>query len=213
VIVVLTGAPGAGKGTQADLLAHREGYRKLSTGDALRKHVRAGTEIGKLAAAVMERGELVSDDLLFRILKEELGAIPATETVLLDGYPRNIAQAQALETLKAFHPVTSAILLDVPREELISRLSGRRVCSSCGASYHVEEQPSKVAGVCDRCGGELGQRPDDKASSVAVRLDIYEKTTRPVLDFYRGRGVFREVVGTGEPESVYKVLQAAIRGI
>jgi adenylate kinase len=212
VIVVLTGAPGAGKGTQADLLARREGYRKLSTGDALRKHVKAATEIGLLAGAVMERGELVSDDLLFLILKEELSSISQAETVLLDGYPRNLAQAQALDTLAAIHPVTAAVLLDVPRDELVSRLSGRRVCGGCGTSFHITEQPSKVDGICDRCGGQLGQRPDDKPASVAVRLDVYEKTTRPILEYYRKKGVFREVVGTGEPEVVFQALKLAIRG-
>jgi adenylate kinase len=212
VIVVLTGAPGAGKGTQADLLASREGYKKLSTGDALRKHVKAGTEIGKLAGAVMERGELVSDDLLFRILSEELGTISAAETVLLDGYPRNLAQAEALDTLKSTHPVKAAVLLDVPRSELVSRLSGRRVCSSCGVSFHVKEHPPKVDGVCDKCGGKLGQRPDDNPNSVAVRLDVFEKTTKPILDFYRKKGVFREVVGVGDPEAVYRQLNSAIRG-
>ncbi len=212
MIVVLTGAPGAGKGTQADLLAAREGYRKLSTGDALRKHVKAGTEIGRLAGAVMERGELVSDDLLFRILSEELGTIPTSETVLLDGYPRNLAQAEALDTLKASHPVRAAVLLDVPRSELVSRLSGRRVCGSCGASFHVKEQPPRVEGICDKCSGKLGQRPDDNPGSVAVRLDVFEKTTRPILDYYRNKGVFREVVGTGDPESVYRQLNSAIKG-
>lgn len=212
MIVVLTGAPGAGKGTQADLLARREGYRKLSTGDALRKHVKAATEIGLLAGAVMERGELVSDDLLFLILKEELSSISQAETVLLDGYPRNLAQAQALDTLAAIHPVTAAVLLDVPRDELVSRLSGRRVCGGCGTSFHITEQPSKVDGICDRCGGQLGQRPDDKPASVAVRLDVYEKTTRPILEYYRKKGVFREVVGTGEPEVVFQALKLAIRG-
>jgi len=212
VIVVLTGAPGAGKGTQADLLARREGYRKLSTGDALRKHVKAATEIGLLAGAVMERGELVSDDLLFLILKEELSSISQAETILLDGYPRNLAQAQALDTLAAIHPVTAAVLLDVPRDELVSRLSGRRVCGGCGTSFHITEQPSKVDGICDRCGGQLGQRPDDKPASVAVRLDVYEKTTRPILEYYRKKGVFREVVGTGEPEVVFQALKLAIRG-
>jgi len=212
VIVVLTGAPGAGKGTQADLLARREGYRKLSTGDALRKHVKAATEIGLLAGAVMERGELVSDDLLFLILKEELSSISQAETILLDGYPRNLAQAQALDTLAAIHPVTAAVLLDVPRDELVSRLSGRRVCAGCGTSFHITEQPSKVDGICDRCGGQLGQRPDDKPASVAVRLDVYEKTTRPILEYYRKKGVFREVVGTGEPEVVFQALKLAIRG-
>lgn len=210
MIVVLTGAPGAGKGTQAELLAKRGGFKKLSTGDALRKHVRAGTSVGKLAGAVMERGELVSDELLFNILREELASLSDGELILLDGYPRNIAQAEALESLKSTHPVKAAILLDVPREELVARLSGRRVCGGCGATYHVKEHPSKVDGVCDGCGGALSQRPDDSPSSVSVRLDIYEKATRPVLDYYRKHGVFREVAGVGDPESIYDMLLQTI---
>jgi adenylate kinase len=196
VIVVLTGAPGAGKGTQADLLAKRAGWRKLSTGDALRKHVKAGTEIGKIAGAVMERGELVSDELLFKVLSAELSEIPASEIVILDGYPRNIAQAKSLDGLVAVHPVKAAILLEVPRAELVARLSGRRVCGGCGATFHITEHPAKVAGICDRCGGELGQRPDDKPSSIEVRLDVYEKATRPVLDFYKARGFLERWPGS-----------------
>ena len=213
MIVVLTGAPGAGKGTQADLLNQREGYKKLSTGDALRKHVKMGSEIGKIAGSVMERGELVSDELLFRILKEELSLIGKSETVLLDGYPRNVAQAEALESLSGLHPVKKVVLLDVPRAELIARLSGRRVCGSCGASFHVTEHPTKVEGICDRCGGKVGQRPDDNPSSVAVRLDVYEKATRPVLDFYKKKGVFSEVSGCGELEVVYRTLSTTVRGV
>jgi adenylate kinase len=210
MIVLLTGAPGAGKGTQADLLAQRDGYRKFSTGDALRKHVKLGTEIGKVAGAIMERGELVPDDVLFRILKEELATMGPKDVVLLDGYPRNIAQAETLETLKATQPVKAAIHLDVPRDELISRLSGRRVCSACGATYHVRENPPKKEGVCDKCGGAVTQRADDKPESVAVRLDVYEKNTRPILDFYAKKGLYKQVKGLGTPESIYKDLKRVI---
>jgi adenylate kinase len=210
MIVVLTGAPGAGKGTQADLLAQRNGYRKLSTGDALRKHVKQGTEIGKVAGAIMERGELVPDDVLFKILEKELGQLGMRDVVLLDGYPRNISQAQTLDTLKATQPVKAAIHLDVPRDELISRLSGRRVCGQCGATYHVRENPAKRPDVCDKCGGKLAQRADDKPESVAVRLDVYEKNTRPVLDFYSKRGLYRQIGGQGTPESIYKDLKRTI---
>lgn len=213
MIVVLTGAPGAGKGTQADLLASRAGMRKFSTGDALRKHVKAGTEIGKVAGAIMERGELVSDEVLFRILKEELNGVGPQEVVLLDGYPRNIAQAEALETLRATSPVKGAIHLDVPREELIARLSGRRVCSSCGATYHVSQSPPKAAGVCDKCGGSLTQRADDKPESVSVRLDVYEKNTRPILDFYAKKGLYLRVEGSGSPEAIFGGLKRAIDGL
>lgn len=213
MIVVLTGAPGAGKGTQADLLASRGGFRKFSTGDALRKHVKVGTDIGKIAGAIMERGDLVPDDVLFKILKEELSGVDPKEVVLLDGYPRNIPQAEALETLKATQPVKGAIHLDVARSELVSRLSGRRVCSTCGATFHVTENPPKQVGVCDKDGGSLTQRPDDKPESVAVRLDVYEKNTFPILDYYEKKGLYLKVPGSGAPEAVYGSLKQAIDGL
>lgn len=213
MIVVLTGAPGAGKGTQADMLADKIGLKKLSTGDALRKHVKEGTDIGKIAGAIMERGELVPDDVLFKILKAELDSVKADQIVLLDGYPRNLSQAETLETLKDRHPVEAAIHLDVDRSALITRLSGRRVCGSCGSTYHVSSNPSKKEGICDKCGGELIQRKDDKPESVAVRLDVFEKTTRPILEFYGARGLYKKVKGEGPPSEIYERLSKLIRSI
>jgi adenylate kinase len=210
MIIVLTGAPGAGKGTQADFLAERIGYRKFSTGDALRKHIKDGTAIGKIAGDLMAKGEFVPDDILFQIIKAELGNNPK-EKILLDGYPRNLAQAQTLETLKTVHPVKIAIQLEVDRDELINRLSGRRVCGKCGSPYHVVANPSKKNGICDRCGGELVHRPDDNAEAVANRLDIYEKNTRPILDFYKAKGLFKKVDGTGTPEDIFKRLQDILK--
>jgi len=210
MIVVLTGAPGAGKGTQADMLADKIGLKKLSTGDALRKHVKEGTEIGKVAGAIMERGELVPDDVLFKILKAELDSVGADQVVLLDGYPRNLSQAETLETLKDRHPVKAAIHLEVDRGALIQRLSGRRVCGSCGATYHVSSNPSQKEGVCDKCGGQLTQRKDDKPESVAVRLDVFEKTTRPILDFYEAKGLYKQVQGEGLPSEIYERLSKLI---
>lgn len=210
MIVVLTGAPGAGKGTQADLLAERNGYKKLSTGDALRRQVKLGTEIGKIAGGIMERGELVPDDVLFKILQAELAGVGPNDVVLLDGYPRNCAQAATLDTLKGTQPVKAAIHLDVPRQDLIARLSGRRVCGSCGATYHVPENKPKVDAVCDKCGGVVSQRADDKPEAVAVRLEVYEKNTRPVLDYYRKNGLYRQINGLGTPEAIYKELKKVI---
>lgn len=209
MIVVLTGAPGAGKGTQADLLVERCNFVKVSTGDVLRKHVRNGSEIGKIAGAIMERGELVPDDVLFEILRAELSA-NSGRSVLLDGYPRNVAQAETLESLSKVHPVRVVAHLDVPKQELIHRLSGRRVCVACGASFHIDKGIAGTVGVCSKCGGSVAQRVDDRAEAVAVRLDVYEKTTRPVLDYYARRGLFKSIDGIGETGQVFLRLKAVI---
>lgn len=213
MIVVLTGAPGAGKGTQAELLAKREGYRKLSTGDALRKHVKEGTEVGKVAAGLMARGLLVPDDVLFGIIRAELTAARADEVILLDGYPRNLDQAAALESLRQTQAVKGVVQLDVPREELIQRLSGRRVCGGCGATYHVVENPPQLAGRCDKCGQAVTQRVDDNPDSVAVRLDVYTQSTRPILDYYGKKGLVKLVKGSGDLEAIYKDLKSVIQGL
>ena len=158
MIIVLTGAPGAGKGTQADLLEKKDNYRKVSTGDSLRKQIKEKTEIGKLAASYMDHGNLVPDDVLLKILQAEIGN-DKSEKIILDGYPRNVAQAKTLaENLSKLHPVAKAIHLDVDKNELINRLSGRRVCEKCGATYHIENSPPSKSGVCDRCGGRVSQR-------------------------------------------------------
>ena len=213
MIVILTGAPGAGKGTQADLLSARCGFKKVSTGDALRKHVKLGSPIGKVAAAVMERGELVSDDVLLQVVSEELKGFRAEDVVLLDGYPRNLGQAKALDGLGGLHSIAKVLHLDVDRMELIGRLSGRRVCSGCGATFHVTENPPSRSDTCDRCGGHLVQRPDDRAESVAVRLDVYERSTKPILDFYSTKGLYESVNGVGSLEEIYSRLEQHIRAL
>ena len=213
MIVILTGAPGAGKGTQADLLSARCGFKKVSTGDALRKHVKLGSPIGKVAAAVMERGELVSDDVLLQVVSEELNSIGVEDVVLLDGYPRNLGQAKALDGLGGLHSIAKVLHLDVDRTELIARLSGRRVCSGCGATFHVTENPPSKPGVCDRCAGDLVQRPDDRPESVAVRLDVYERSTKPILDFYSSKGLYKSVNGVGSLEEIYSRLEQHIRAL
>lgn len=209
MIIVLIGAPGAGKGTQADLLVEEKGYRKISTGDALRKHVKAGTAVGKQAEAIMARGELVPDEVLLEILKAELGS-NAKETVILDGYPRNLAQAETLGKLDSVHKICACVHLDVRREDLISRLSGRRVCGGCGSSFHVDNHPPKTDGVCDKCGSALTQRPDDEPSRIAVRLDVYERSTQPVLDYYRNHGLYRRVNGMGAQGAIFKEMQGVV---
>ena len=212
MILVLTGAPGAGKGTQADLIASRMGFRKVSTGDALRKHIKSGSAIGKKAEAIMAKGELVPDDVLFDVLREELGS-DSKERILLDGYPRNVQQAETLASLKAVHPVRAAVHLDVANSELLSRLSGRRVCGQCSSTFHISANPPKVSGICDKCGAPLSQRPDDKPESVQTRLTVYERNTRPVLDYYRGQALYHKVEGVGATEEVFSRLKKVIESL
>jgi len=210
MIIVLMGAPGAGKGTQADLLVERSGYRKISTGDALRKHVKLGTPVGKQAGEIMARGELVPDQVLLQVLKEEIGSNPK-EVIILDGYPRNLSQAETLKSVvEGAHPVVGCMHLDVSRQDIVSRLSGRRVCSGCGASFHVTANPPKKEGVCDKCAASLYQRPDDDPKSISVRLDVYDKTTEPVLDYYRKRGLYSKINGGGVTNEIFKELTGAI---
>ena len=209
MIIVFTGAPGAGKGTQADLIQERLSFRKISTGDALRKHVAQGTEIGKKAGAIISEGRLVPNEVLLEVLKEEVG-LNAGERILLDGYPRNLAQAEALTFLEEVHPVRGCVHLDVRRDLLIDRLSGRRVCSGCGRSYHLLASPPKQEGVCDHCGAGLIQRSDDNPEKVAVRLDVYDNETKPVLDFFENRGIAHVVDGNLEQEAVYKQVEKVI---
>jgi adenylate kinase len=212
MIVLLMGAPGAGKGTQADLLTDRLGFRKISTGDALRKHVKSCTAVGKQADAIMARGELVPDPILLEIVKEELGVNPK-EVVILDGYPRNVNQAESLAGLETVHKVKACVHLDVSREELVARLSGRRVCSGCGASYHVQAAPSAKDGICDRCGAGLIQRPDDQRASISTRLEVYDKATEPVLGFYRNNDLYCRVDGRGEPSEIFGELVEVMKAV
>lgn len=209
MILVLTGAPGAGKGTQADLIADRLRFRKISTGDALRNQIKLGTDIGKQATEFMNHGRLVPDDILFGVLKQELGT-NTQERILLDGYPRNVEQAKALDTLAAIHPVKGAVNLDVPKEELVSRISGRRVCPACSATFHVSANPPKKENVCDKCQTALTSRPDDQPEKVLVRLQVYEQSTRPVLDFYKAKGLCWSVNGVGQTEAIYAEVKKVV---
>jgi adenylate kinase len=212
MIVVLTGAPGAGKGTQADLLRDRLGYRKVSTGDALRKHVAMGSSIGRKAAAIMESGRLVPDDVLAEILKLELGSI-SSERILLDGYPRNVNQAEALSKISTVHKVAVAIQLDVERAVLTERLTGRRVCNKCGKSFHISGKMPADGKSCDACDGSLVQRPDDAADKVRVRLEVYDRETKPVLNYYEQLGLFRHLDGGRSAEEVFNDLKLLLEEV
>ena len=203
MIVVLIGAPGAGKGTQADLLVERRKYRKLSTGDALRRQIKDQTPVGKKVEPILARGELVSDDVLLEIVDAEL-AVAGSATTLFDGYPRNLGQAKSLEKIATRHPVGAVVHLDVNRPQLIARLAGRRVCPECGATFHMQSKAPRVAGKCDRCGSGLVTRPDDEESKIVRRLEVFDNETQPVLDFYRKHPNYQHVDGLGSTEEVYE---------
>ncbi|MEC4688114.1 MAG: adenylate kinase [Nitrospirota bacterium] len=203
--LVFLGAPGVGKGTQADLMASRFHHPKISTGDILREAVRNKTPLGLEAKACMDRGTLVSDDIVVGIVREKLAEPGCTNGFLLDGFPRTVAQAEALaEMLKTRgQPLDRAINISVSREEVVRRLTGRRSCPKCQAVFHVELAPPQRDGICDRCGGELIQRSDDHKDTVESRLSVYEAQTAPLIAYYREAHVLSELNGSGPVEAVH----------
>jgi len=203
VNLVLLGAPGAGKGTQAKMLAGKYGILHISTGDILRENVSSNTELGQKAKEYMDKGELVPDSLLIDIIRDRLSRPDTDNGFLLDGYPRTIPQAEALDDIfgQLGKRLDIVIDIEVPDKELVARLAGRRMCK-CGASYHVTFNPPKEDGICDVCGGELYQRDDDTESSVKTRLVAYYNQTHPLIDYYTGKGLLRTVSGTGGIEDI-----------
>ncbi len=201
--IVLFGPPGSGKGTQASLLKERYGAAHISTGDTLREAVAKGTEVGLRAKGYMDRGELVPDDVVIAIARDKV-ASTGKDGFVLDGFPRTIVQAEALdEALEGLgKPLAAVVNLRVDREELIRRLSGRRVCPSCGEPYHIDSKPSREPDVCDRCGAELTHRNDDKPEAVKNRLEVYEAQTAPLLGYYEGKGLLRNVDAVGDIEVI-----------
>ena len=195
--IILMGPPGAGKGTQAKVLIAKYGIPHISTGDMFREAIKAGTPLGKLAASYINDGHLVPDDVTIGLVKERLSQKDCENGYLLDGFPRTIPQAEALEKIvKEIHrEITYVINIDTPKEELISRICGRRVCKKCGAPYHIVNVKPKVDGVCDICGGELVQRPDDNEEALTIRLDAYNKQTKPLLEFYEKKGLLHTFSG------------------
>jgi adenylate kinase len=205
--VMLLGPPGAGKGTQAKKIVAETGLVHLSTGDILRDEVARGTELGLSAKAIMDRGELVSDELIIGMIRGRIET--ATPGFLLDGFPRTIAQAKALE---AITPLDVAINIDLSREEVVRRLTARRVCRGCGVIYNVLFQPPATEGVCDACGGELYQRDDDKQDVIENRYSVYDQLTAPLIAFYRERGQLRDVDGARQSAEVFADIMAILRG-
>ena len=208
--LVLLGAPGVGKGTQAELLCANLGACHLSTGDIFRaaKALDPSERTPALTAALdyMRRGDLVPDDTVLALVTERVGCLRCQGGFLLDGFPRTVAQAEALDKLLIGEKLKLDAVLsyDLPLEQVVSRLSGRRTCSNCKAVFHIESRPPKVAGVCDHCGGQLYQREDDRPESVRVRMEAYERSTAPLTDYYRRRKLLLSIPGDGSPEEIFK---------
>jgi adenylate kinase len=209
--LILLGPPGAGKGTQAERLTEDFGLPYISTGDMLREAVKGGTDLGKKAKSYMDKGELVPDDVIIGVILEKVEGSEAADGFILDGFPRTIAQAEALDEAfaKLGRELTATILLEVPDEELVRRLSGRRV-SPAGRPYHVDFNPPKEPGKCDVDGSDLIQRDDDKPEVVRKRLEVYHAQTAPLADYYEDRGILKRFDGTLAPTDVHDHIRATI---
>ena len=209
---ILLGPPGAGKGTQAVKIVEKYGVPHISTGDIFRENIKKGTELGKKAQEYMNRGELVPDDLVSEIATTRLLEDDCKNGFLLDGFPRTVYQAEKLDEFLAAHGSKIDKVLDiaVEKEELITRLTGRRVCKACGASYHVVNIPPKTEGVCDICGGELVQRADDNIETVTNRIDVYEAQTKPLVDYYEKAGNIAHIDGRSGLDNVFADIVKAL---
>ena len=206
--IIMLGAPGAGKGTQAQMIADKYDIPHISTGDIFRENVKKGTELGMEAKKYMDQGLLVPDELTVKILLDRVAKPDCKNGYVLDGFPRTIPQAEVLDKAitELGEKIDYAINVDVPDENIIRRMSGRRACLACGATYHIEHIPPKQEGICDKCGKELVQRDDDKEETVKNRLDVYHKQTQPLIDFYIKQGVLRTVDGTMDMKDVFTAI-------
>ncbi len=210
--IVLIGAPGGGKGTQAKLLVEKYNIPQLSTGDLLREAVAAGTALGREAKTAMDAGGLVSDGIVLGMIQERLAQPDAQNGFILDGFPRNIMQAEALDIMlhEMGKPLQTSLLIDVEFDVLMKRLTGRRTCASCGQMFNLYTSPPRINGQCDKCGGELLHRADDNEDTIANRLKVYEAQTAPLVDYYRGQGKLRTVKGTGEITDIFASIERVL---
>jgi adenylate kinase len=214
--IILLGPPGAGKGTQAKVLEQSRGFRQLSTGDMLRAAIAAGSDIGLKAKAIMDRGDLVSDDVIIGIVAERLQQPDITNGVIFDGFPRTTAQAEALDSLlaKRHEKLDAVIEMKVNDDELVKRISGRYTCKSCGTGYHDAYAQPKVAGTCDKCGGtEFIRRPDDNAGTVRDRLSVYNRQTAPLVAYYGAKGNLHPIDGMEEIARVSHAVAHVLDGL
>ena len=206
--LILLGAPGAGKGTQAEVISAKLGIPQISTGNILREAVKNGTECGLKAKSYMESGALVPDDVVIGILKDRIAEDDCKNGFILDGFPRTVPQAEALEAMGV--NIDKVLSIDVPDADIQARISGRRVCEKCGASYHVDFKPTKAEGICDKCGGKAVQRKDDAPETVIERLKTYHVQTAPLADFYAAKGKLTRVKGLDGVEATSKVVLEAL---
>lgn len=212
--IIMLGAPGAGKGTQAKKLAAKYSIPHISTGDIFRANIKNGTELGKKAKVFMDQGLLVPDELVVDLIMDRFAQPDCENGYVLDGFPRTIPQAKALDDALAKNndAVEYAIDVDVPDEAIVKRMSGRRACVNCGATYHLETIPPKKEGICDVCDAELILRDDDKPETVLKRLNVYHEQTQPLIEYYAAKGVLRTVDGTNDPETAFNDIIKIVEG-
>lgn len=206
--IIMLGAPGAGKGTQAKMIADKYSIPHISTGDIFRANIKNGTELGKKAKEYMDQGLLVPDELTVDLVIDRVAQEDCKNGYVLDGFPRTIPQAESLDAAleKRGEKVDYAINVEVPDDNIVNRMSGRRACVACGATYHIVHIPTKVEGICDRCGSELILRDDDKPETVTKRLNVYHEQTQPLIDYYQKQGILKSVDGTQPMEKVFDAI-------